>query len=56
MKTYYVELIVDGNLSGRLCGYVEAETEEEAEQAAYSEYYELTRDVDVIDEVDHEEE
>ncbi len=48
MKTYYVELMVDGNLSGRLCGYVEADTEDEAEQAAYLEYHSLTRDVDVL--------
>lgn len=54
MKTYYVELIVDGDLSGRLCGYVKAETEEEAEQAAYLEYRWLTRDVDVIEEMDNE--
>jgi len=55
MKTYYVELIVDGNLSGRLCGYVEADTEDEAEQAAYLEYHSLTRDVDVLEETEYTE-
>ena len=50
MKTYRIEMLVQGELSGTLEGYIEADSEEEAIQKSYEEYSHLCRDVETVEE------
>ena len=54
MKTYRIEMLVQGELNGTLEGHVEAENEEEATEKAYSLYSDLCRDIEEIEEVKDE--
>ena len=55
MKTYKITMIVQDDLTGTLEGYFKADSEEEAEQMAYSAYKDCCRDVETIEEVDDDE-
>ena len=52
MKTYRIEMLVQGELNGTLEGYVEAENEEDAIETSYSLYSDLCRDVETVEEED----
>ena len=54
MKTYKITMMVYDGLNGTLEGYFKADSEEEAEQMAYSAYKECCRDVETIEEEDDE--
>ena len=55
MKKYKITMIVQDHLHGTLEGYFEADSEEEAEQMAYSAYNHSCRDVETVEEVDDDE-
>ena len=52
MKTYRIEMLVQGELNGTLEGYVEAENEEDAIETSYKLYPDLCRDVETVEEED----
>lgn len=49
MRTYRIEMLVQGSLSGVLEGYVQADSEEDAIEKAYEEYSHLCRDVETVE-------
>jgi len=49
MKTYRIEMLVQGDLNGTLEGSVEAENEEDAIEKAYSLYSDLCRDIETVE-------
>ena len=49
MRTYRIEMLVQGSLSGVLEGYVQADSEEDAIEKAYDEYSHVCRDVETVE-------
>ena len=49
MRTYRIEMLVQGSLSGVLEGYVQAESRGDAIEKAYEEYPHLCRDVETVE-------
>ena len=49
MKTYRIEMLVQGLLEGTLEGYVQAESRGDAIEKAYEEYSHLCRDVETVE-------
>ena len=49
MRTYRIEMLVQGSLSGVLEGYVQADSEEDAIEKAYEGYSHLCRDVETVE-------
>jgi hypothetical protein len=49
MRTYRIEMLVQGSLSGVLEGYVQAESRGDAIEKAYEEYSHLCRDVETVE-------